>query len=74
VLHQRQLYAVPAMVGAVLTSVLWSSGTLTVTSGVVAVGVVFGLRIVALRFRLQAPGPWTGMTWGRRRGSGRMER
>jgi uncharacterized membrane protein YeiH len=73
VLHQRQLYAVPAMIGAVLTSVLWSTESLTAVSGGVAVGVVFGLRLVALRYRIQAPGPWTGVTWGRRRGSGRME-
>lgn len=73
VLHQRQLYAVPALVGAALTSVLWSTGELSVVTGVVAVGVVFGLRIAALRFRLQAPGPWNGVTWGRGRGSGRME-
>jgi uncharacterized membrane protein YeiH len=72
VLHQRQLYAVPALIGAGLTSALWSTGALTVTTVAVAVGVVFGLRIAALRFRLQAPGPWTGVTWGRGRGSGRM--
>ncbi|GAA2722851.1 trimeric intracellular cation channel family protein [Cellulomonas aerilata] len=73
VLHQRELYAVPALAGAGLTSVLWSTQTLSLASGVVAVALVFGLRIVALRFRIQAPGPWNGVTWGRGRGSGRME-
>jgi uncharacterized membrane protein YeiH len=71
VLHQRQLYAVPAIVGAALTSALWSTQRLTVASVLGSVGVVFCLRIAAMRFRLQAPGPWTGVTWGRGRGRGR---
>jgi uncharacterized membrane protein YeiH len=66
VLHQRQLYAVPAVIGAVLTALLWVTGTLTVLTAGAAVGVVFTLRVAALRFRIQAPGPWTGVSWGRR--------
>ncbi|QTE28341.1 trimeric intracellular cation channel family protein [Pengzhenrongella sicca] len=74
VLHQRQLYAVPAVVGAVLTAVLWVLGSLTLFTAGAAVVVVFGLRVAALRFRLQAPGPWTGVSWAHRgaRRSGRM--
>jgi uncharacterized membrane protein YeiH len=73
VLHQRQLYAVPAMLGAAMTAVLWATQSLTVLTVGAAAALVFGLRIVAMRFRLQAPGPWNGVTWGRRRGRGRME-
>ncbi|RYV50343.1 trimeric intracellular cation channel family protein [Pengzhenrongella frigida] len=80
VLHQRQLYAVPAVVGAVLTAGLWAAGILTALTALGAVGVVFALRVAALRFRLQAPGPWvagarTRKVGARRRNvSGRMER
>lgn len=73
VLHQRQLYAVPAVVGAVLTAVLWAAGVLSVLTALGAVGVVFALRVAALRFRLQAPGPWVAGARGRK-ASGRMER
>lgn len=58
VLHQRQLYAIPSVLGAVLIVLLWRAGELTVAAEVVAVVVVLGTRLVALRFRLQAPGPW----------------
>lgn len=58
VLHQRQLYAIPSVLGAVLVAVLWHAGQLTVATEVVAVAVVLGTRLIALRFRLQAPGPW----------------
>ena len=60
VLHQRQLYAVPTLVGAVAVVVLWDLGALdAVTSAVVVVG-VFGLRLLAMRYKLSAPGPWRG--------------
>jgi len=74
VLHQRQLYAVPAVIGAALTAVLWVVGSLTLVTAGAAVGVVFALRVAALRFRLQAPGPWNGVSWKHRgsRRSGRM--
>ncbi|MBC7549852.1 MAG: TRIC cation channel family protein [Cellulomonas sp.] len=73
VLHERQLYAVPAVVGAVLTAVLWATDVLTVLTALGSVVVVFALRIAALRFRLQAPGPWVAGS-RQRRASGRMER
>lgn len=60
VLHHRQLYAIPSLLGAVVTVVLWRGGALATATAVVAVLVVFVLRVVALRFRLEAPGPWVG--------------
>jgi len=80
VLHERQLYAVPAVVGAALTTALWAGGVLTVATALGAVGVVFALRVAALRFRLLAPGPWVPGSRARARkaagrtASGRMER
>ncbi|MGV8978691.1 MAG: trimeric intracellular cation channel family protein [Cellulomonas sp.] len=60
VLHHRQLYAIPAVVGASATVALWSTSSLsTLTVGLV-VGLVLGLRLVAMRFHLNAPGPWRG--------------
>lgn len=60
VLHQRQLYAVPALLGSIAMAVLWHAdqrGAVALTA--VAAG-VFALRVAALRFRLNAPGPWRG--------------
>ena len=60
VLHHRQLYAVPALLGALATVGLWRldlAGAVGLTA--VAVG-VFALRVAALRFHLNAPGPWRG--------------
>ncbi|WP_309134863.1 TRIC cation channel family protein [Cellulomonas sp.] len=62
VLHHRQLYAIPALVGATAMVVLWYADvTGPVVTAAVAAG-VFGLRLVALRYRLSAPGPWRGGT------------
>jgi uncharacterized membrane protein YeiH len=60
VLHHRQLYAIPSVIGATLTVVLWQLDVLTGATAIGAVAVVLVLRLVALRFRLQAPGPWVG--------------
>jgi uncharacterized membrane protein YeiH len=67
VLHQRQLYAVPAVIGAALTAALWAGGVLTSVTALLAAGVVFGLRVAAMRFRLKVPGPGNGVSWGRKR-------
>ena len=67
VLHQRQLYAVPAVIGAALTAALWAGGALTSVTALLAAGVVFGLRVAAMRFRLKVPGPGNGVSWGRKR-------
>ncbi|RMI09824.1 trimeric intracellular cation channel family protein, partial [Cellulomonas triticagri] len=58
VLHHRQLYAIPSVLGAVALVLLWRGDALDVTTQVVAVAVVLVTRLVALRFRLQAPGAW----------------
>ena len=60
VLHDRQLYAIPALLGAAVTVVLWSADVLTPITQVVVIVAVFALRVVALRFHLHAPGPWRG--------------
>jgi len=60
VLHHRQLYAVPALLGALATVGLWElgwAGAVGLTA--VALG-IFALRVAALRFHLKAPGPWRG--------------
>ncbi|HEY0217701.1 MAG TPA: TRIC cation channel family protein [Cellulomonas sp.] len=61
VLSHRQLYAIPSLIGASMTAVLWWSGHLGAATAVAGVLVVLVLRLVALRFRLQAPGPWEGV-------------
>ncbi len=68
----RQLYAIPALVGAVLTAVLWQADLLAGWSQVLVVAGVFGLRLLSLVLGWVVPGAgpgWTGR-WGR--GSGRM--
>jgi uncharacterized membrane protein YeiH len=60
ILHHRQLYAVPAVIGSALTAALWSTSTLSTGTVALAVGVVLVLRLVAMRFHLNAPGPWRG--------------
>lgn len=70
VLHHRQLYAIPSLLGAACTAVLWLSGALTVVTASAAVLGVFALRILALRYRLEAPGPWSGGLPGTRRARG----
>ncbi len=60
VLHDRQLYAVPALLGAAATTGLWIAGLPTpLVLSAVVLG-VFALRVLSLRFRLHAPGPWRG--------------
>ena len=43
VLHERQLYAVPAVVGAALTAILWATGVLTVLTALGSVGAAVSL-------------------------------
>ncbi|WP_268531592.1 trimeric intracellular cation channel family protein [Cellulomonas sp. CW35] len=64
VLHDRQLYAIPSMLGAIGVAVCWSVGWRTpVVLSAVVVG-IFALRVLSLRFRLHAPGPWRGRPGG----------
>lgn len=60
VLHHRQLYAIPAVLGSSVTAFLWWLGVVTPAASVAVVLAVFGLRVGALRFHLKAPGPWRG--------------
>lgn len=60
VLHHRQLYAIPAVIGASFTVALWSTSALSTLTMGLAVGLVLGLRLVAMRFHLFVPGPWRG--------------
>ncbi len=58
VLHQRQLYAIPSLLGALVLAVLWREDALSEGTVVAVVVGVLGVRLVALRFGWQAPGPW----------------
>ncbi|UZN05315.1 trimeric intracellular cation channel family protein [Cellulomonas sp. S1-8] len=66
VLHQRELYAVPALLGSAATVGLWHLGWAGAVGLTAVAAGIFALRLVALRFRLTAPGPWRG---GRSSGS-----
>src|SRR5699024_6650757 len=59
IFREREYYAIPAVLGAIATVVLWYFGLISPwTPTAVAFGVVL-LRLVALRFRFQAPGART---------------
>lgn len=60
VLHDRQLYAIPALAGAALTVLLWEADVSSPWSLSAVVLGIFALRMLALRFQLHAPGPWRG--------------
>ncbi|WP_240644232.1 trimeric intracellular cation channel family protein [Antribacter gilvus] len=73
VFADRQLYAIPAVVGAGLTATLWHFDALTVLTQAGVVVVVLGFRLLSLWRGWVAPQAsqgWTGR-WGRF-GSGRM--
>ncbi|GAB2466221.1 trimeric intracellular cation channel family protein [Xylanimonas ulmi] len=73
VLADRQLYAIPAFLGAIVTVLLWWQGWLALWSQALVVLLVSGIRLVSLRrgWVLPAPGAgWSGR-WGTR---GRMGR
>ncbi|WP_233549763.1 trimeric intracellular cation channel family protein [Cellulomonas rhizosphaerae] len=65
VLHHRQLYAIPALLGASAIAVLWKLDLATTGAAVTVVVGIFALRVVALRFQVEAPGPWPGLRRGR---------
>jgi uncharacterized membrane protein YeiH len=73
VLADRQLYAVPALIGAGATAALWHAGALNVlTQALVVVGIL-GFRLLSLRLGWVVPGAdsrWSGR-WGSR-GQGSM--
>ena len=53
--NPHDLYAVPAMLGAALTTVLWSLGVFSALAQLLVAAVVFGLRILSLRFGWHVP-------------------
>lgn len=54
----RDLYAVPAMVGAATVSLCIRFDTLNAFTGTVSVITTFGLRLLALRYHWRAPRAW----------------
>ncbi|PZR53815.1 trimeric intracellular cation channel family protein [Xylanimonas oleitrophica] len=71
VLADRQLYAIPAFLGAGVTAALWSAGLLGVATQAGVVLLVSGLRLLSLRLGWVVPSAATGWSgrWGSR---GRM--
>jgi uncharacterized membrane protein YeiH len=62
IFHARGLYAIPALLGAGLTSLLAWADWLNLGTGAAIAALVFGLRMVSLRYRWEAPpagGPGT---------------
>ncbi|GAA1740029.1 trimeric intracellular cation channel family protein [Isoptericola hypogeus] len=67
VFADRQLYAVPALVGAGLTAALWQLGWLQLWTEVMVVVLVLGFRLVSLARGWAVPpaGPGWTARWGR---------
>lgn len=53
--NPRDIYAVPAMLGAALTSVLWSLGIFTALTELLVALLVFAFRVASLRFAWHVP-------------------
>jgi uncharacterized membrane protein YeiH len=73
VLADRQLYAVPALVGAGATAALWHADALNVVTQALVVVGILGFRLLSLRLGWVVPGAdsrWSGR-WGSR-GQGSM--
>lgn len=51
----RDIYALPAMLGSVIVTVLYLTGTFTLVTGTVAASLVFSLRVLAWRYGWHAP-------------------
>jgi uncharacterized membrane protein YeiH len=68
ILQDRQLYAIPALAGAVVTAAAWRADVLGVAVQLVIIALIFGFRLVSLRRGWTAPGPWSSRSGG----SGRM--
>lgn len=66
VLRDRELYAIPATAGAVLAAWVGEMGHLNYVTGGLICLAIFGFRLVSLRLRWQAPGPWQGFGVPRR--------
>jgi len=61
----KDLYAIPAFVGAGLATALWHLGWLNLPTGTLAAAVVFALRMLSLRFGWHAP--LAARSWARPR-------
>lgn len=55
VFDPKDLYAIPAFVGAALTTAMWHLECLNLATGTVAAAVVFTLRLLSLRYGWHAP-------------------
>ncbi|WP_123309145.1 TRIC cation channel family protein [Cellulomonas sp. PhB143] len=64
ILQDRQLYAIPALLGAVATAGVWYADALGAAAQVVIVALVFGFRLLSLRLGWTAPGPRSGTMGG----------
>ncbi|THJ66527.1 trimeric intracellular cation channel family protein [Arthrobacter echini] len=51
----RDIYALPAMLGASMVTVLYLTGTFTIITGIIAASLAFSLRILAWRYSWHAP-------------------
>ncbi len=61
----RDIYALPAMLGAVVVAVLYLTGTFTLVTGTLAASLVFSLRVLAWRYGWHAP--LAARSWSTRR-------
>lgn len=61
VFDPQDLYAIPAFMGAVLTTGLWHLGWLNLATGISAAVAVFTLRMLSLRYGWRAP--LTARSW-----------
>lgn len=61
--NPRDLYAVPALLGAALITALWHLGLFNTLSGLCVAAVVFTLRVLSLHYKWRVPhaaGSWHG--------------
>lgn len=65
VLRERELYAIPATLGAALTALAAHLGVLNYAVGAAIAVAILLMRLVSLKMNWLAPGPWQG--FGRRR-------
>lgn len=70
VVLRSELYAIPALVGALLTVGASELGAAAVPAAVVAATVCFSIRMLGVRFGIDAPGPPEGVPFRRARGRG----
>lgn len=69
VFDPKDLYAIPAFLGAALTALLWHAGIFNVIAGTIIAVLVFVLRLLSLKFGWHAPlaaRSWSRPRWGRK--------